>query len=242
MENREDIINDILGNIIEDEYIAISLPSKGLTYTFEDEDDKTVYIRPMTFDDEKSLTSSRKLGNDPATMLLERCTKNIKCDQLYPFDKLYIIMKLREISYGEEYNTRIICSNCQGEADITVPIDKLPVREVEDTFEDPVEITLPKIGKKIKLTYPRVKDEKYFKSVDSVSDHLWRFVTEIEGVSDKVVIAEVIKKLPLVDIKTILKHMNLEYGIQTKIHFECTICGGGSLVDLPIDENFFNVN
>jgi len=242
MENKEDIINDLLKDLKQDEHISINLPSKGMTYKFTNPDDQNVYLRPMTFDDEKALASARKLGKDPSNLLLERCVDNLNIEQLYPFDKLYIIMKLRELSYGEDYQTKVICSKCQGEADIVVPISKLPVKEVEEDFEDPKTIHLPKINKNVKVRMPRVGDEKYFKNSDSIGDHLWRFVLSIEDISDKVIIAGVLKRLPLVDIKTILKHMNLEYGIQTKIHFECDLCGGGSVIDLPIDENFFNVN
>jgi hypothetical protein len=242
MENKEDIINDILGELQVEKAIPITLPSRGVAYNFDNPDNKEVYLRPMTFEDEKVLSSARKLGKDPSNLLLERCIENLKVDQLYPFDKLYLIMKLREISYGEDYKARVVCSKCQGEADITVNINKLPIREVEEDFQDPIEIYLPKIGKKAKVSFPRVRDEKYFTSSESVGDHLWRFVTEINGVSDKVIIAEVIKKLPLVDIKTILKSLSLEYGIETKIHFVCDLCGGGSIIELPINENFFNVN
>lgn len=242
MENREDIINDILGNLTSDEYVPVELPSRNKGYKFK-EGDEGVSIRPMTFEDEKVLANSKKMGKDPLNVLLQRCiSTNVDVDGLYLFDKLYLIMKLRQISYGEEYKSLVICQKCSAETEISITIDKIPVDFVDDSFEDPIELTLPKIGKKVKIKIPRVSDEPSLSNLDKLGNNLWKFVLEINGVSDKTIISEVVKKLPLVDTKTIINALNVEKGIQTKFHYECDECGGGSVMNLPIDENFFNVN
>ena len=242
MENRQDIINDILGELKQETNIAIDLPSKGLLYDYANEEDRNVYIRPMTFEDEKTLANSKKGAKDPINLLLERCVSNINVLDLYLFDKLYILMKLREISYGNTYDSIIVCPKCSAEAEISILIDKLPVDFVDDNFTDPIEIELPVIKKVAKVKLPKVRDEKYFSNVDNLGGNLWRFILEINGVSDETIISEVVNKLPLVDTKTIIKNLDIKKGIKTKIHYECDSCGGGSIIDLPINENFFNVN
>ena len=67
-------------------------------------------------------------------------------------------------------------------------------------------------------------------------------MTEIEGHTDKSIISAVMDKLPLKDVRTILNAIKSEYGVDTKIKFSCKDCGGVSVVDLPIDANFFDVS
>ena len=101
---------------------------------------------------------------------------------------------------------------------------------------------LPSIGKEAKITLPRVRDERFMANAETALEQLWRFVVEIDGHTDKSIIAPVIDKLPLRDIKTILGAVKTDYGVDTKIKFECNNCGGVTIVDLLIDANFFDVN
>ena len=65
---------------------------------------------------------------------------------------------------------------------------------------------------------------------------------EIDGHTDKSIVAAVVDKLPLVDMKTILKTFDTEYGLDTKVKLECNNCGGVSILELPINSNFFGVS
>ena len=60
--------------------------------------------------------------------------------------------------------------------------------------------------------------------------------------SDKSIVAAVVDKLPLVDIKTILKAFETDYGLDTKVKLESKNCGGVSILELPINSNFFGVS
>ena len=151
-------------------------------------------------------------------------------------------MKLREISYGDDYNTLLICSHCKAENPTVVKLSQLNVNPVPDDFEDPVTVLLPSINKEAKVRLPRVRDEKVMVDTEAALDQLWRFVSEIDGHTDKSIIAAVVDKLPLKDIRTILNSIKTDFGVDTKIKFECNNCGGVTVVDLPIDANFFDVN
>jgi hypothetical protein len=65
---------------------------------------------------------------------------------------------------------------------------------------------------------------------------------DIDGHSDKSIIAAVIDKLPIRDVRGILNTIKSDYGVDTKIKFVCKDCGGAAVMDLPIDANFFDVN
>ncbi len=157
-------------------------------------------------------------------------------------DKLYLIMKLREISYGDEYNTLLICGSCGAENPTTIKLSQLNVNPVPDDFKDPATIMLPELKKEAVIRLPRVKDERFFLDSSTALDQLWRFIVSIDGHTDKSIIAAVLDKLPLRDVRTILNSVKSEYGVDTKVKFECKDCGGVTVVDLPIDANFFDVN
>ena len=143
-------------------------------------------------------------------------------------------MKLREISYGDDYNTLLVCPNCKEENPLTVRLSELNINPVPDDFCDPVEITLPALNKTAKVRLPRLKDEKYMKTTEESLSNIWRFVAQIDQYSDAQIISEVLKKLPIKDMRIILKAMKTDYGVETKIKFDCKKCDTQSVVELPI--------
>ena len=151
-------------------------------------------------------------------------------------------MKLREVSYGDDYNTLLICRDCNAENPTTVKLSELNVLPVPDDFEDPVTVHLPTIKKDAKITLPRVRDEGLLADTGKIFSDLWRFVVDIDGHKDKSIIAAVLQKLPVKDTRIILNAMKTQFGIETKVKFQCKECGGASVVELPIDANFFDVS
>ena len=155
---KQAVIDDILKELPTDTAVEVDLPSECRVYKLEDPG-APITIRPMTFEDEKALVSAGK-AQDPVNLVLQRCTTNIKIPDLLSMDKLYLIMKLREISYGDDYNTLLVCSHCKAENPTTVKLSHLNVNPVPDDFVDPVTVMLPTIKKEAKVELPRVRDEK----------------------------------------------------------------------------------
>jgi len=239
-EAKQAVIDEILKELPTDTAVEVELPSECKVYNLEDPG-APITIRPMTFEDEKALVSAGK-GDDPVNLILQRCTTNIKIPDLLSMDKLYLIMKLREISYGDDYNTLLVCSHCKAENPTTIKLSQLNVNPVPDDFEDPITVMLPTIKKEAKVRLPRVRDERMMMDTQTALDQIWRFVVEIDGHTDKSIVAPVVDKLPLRDVRTILNAIKTDYGVDTKIKFECNSCGGVTVVDLPINSNFFDVN
>lgn len=239
-DKKQKIVDEILKELPSDAAIEVEMPSENKLYTLEDKD-MPITLRPMTFEDEKHLVSA-KSEDDPINLILQRCLSNIKVPDLLPMDKLYLIMKLRELSYGDEYNTLLICQKCKAENPTTVKLSTLNINPVPDDFSDPTEIYLEGLKKTAHIRLPRVKDEKYTNNAANALDQLWRFVVDIDGHTDKSVISAVVDKLPLRDVRFIINSLTTDFGLDTMIKFECVSCGGVSVVDLPIDANFFDVN
>lgn len=128
LEAKQSIIDSILGDIPSDAAIEVELPSECRIYDLPDPG-SPITIRPMTFEDEKIVVSHKK-SQDPTNIILERCVTNVRVGDLLSMDKLYLLLKLREISYGDEYNTLLICNHCNAENPSKVNISQLNVNPV----------------------------------------------------------------------------------------------------------------
>lgn len=236
------VIKDLLAKAPLQEKITVELPSHNKFYKLI-EPSSPITLRPMNFEDEKSLVSNKNVNADVLNILLGRCVSNISIGSILLFDKLYLLMKLREISYGENYQATISCSQCRRENNITFDLTQLQINYVEDDATDPTTVTLPVIDKKVKLRFPRIEDEKYFNNLDALTGNLWRFVEEVDGHTKKTVISGVLKKLPLKDMHTLIDTIQgKKYGIDTQVRFACNYCSYHEKMDLPITADFFTVN
>jgi hypothetical protein len=237
--SEQQIIDDILKNMPSNDEVEVELPSYNRFYSLQDPA-KPITVRPMTFEDERSMMSKKNHNVDVLNGLLAKCVSNIDVSQLLQMDKLYLIMKLREISYGDEYRANISCTACRKDNEVTFSLNQLPVHYIEDSFTDPLVIDLPILKKKIKVRLPRVSDERYFVNAEQAIGNLWRFIEEIDGHSEKSVISKVIPQLPLKDAHALLDSMAAnEYGLDTKVRFLCNYCDHTEVMELPITADFF---
>jgi|TARA_A100000172_G_scaffold41301_3_gene25203 hypothetical protein len=239
--SEEEQVALLLENLPSETEMDISVPSRGIPYFGKE---GKVRVRPMTFQDEKSMsTGSRSPLFNPANHLLSQCVKNVDVDRLVIIDKLFLLIKVRELSFGSDYKVGVICPNCSYENKLNLELSKLISNQVPEDFSfDKIDIHLEGINKKACLNFLTVADEDYI-DPGKVSENLWRFIQSIEGVDNPMVIAKVVERLPLQDVHSIIKAMMLsEYGIQPHVRFTCDSCTKSSLINLPIDENFFSVN
>ena len=185
---------------------------------------------------------SKNTGNlDIINKLLARCLENVDVGQLLQIDKLYILMKLREISYGPEYTVSINCSKCKSENKVNFQLDTFNVRYADDNLTDPRTVHLPVLKKDVVVRLPRVTDEKYFANTEQSLVNLWRFVEKIDKYDSKPVISKVIPQLPIKDAHTLLEAIGCnDYGIDTNVRFDCAYCDNVESMELPITADFFS--
>lgn len=236
---RESQLEKLFGELPAETDVVITLPSEGRFY---DGNPKTVTITPIKFEDEKFLAANLKNKTNPINVLMSRCVKNLSIENLIIIDKLYILLKIREISYGESYPARITCGHCNADSEIKIDLTQLIVKEIPQDVSDPREITLPKLKKKAKVRFPRVSDEVYLNTQEQVYSNLWRFVVELDGISDPVFISKALPKMQIMDIKFIINNvMRQDLGLDPKFLFACGHCGEQTEMAVPINENFFSV-
>lgn len=237
-EERELILEKLLENVpVETEQI-VDLPSENKFYNGVTQ----VLIKPMTFEHEKNVIANMKKDLDPINTLLGDCVKGINVADLLLFDKVYILMKLRQISYGDDYKFKIECPKCSKESEVTMSLNDMIINKVPEDVEDPREIVLPVCKRKVKIKFPRVKDEIYLSNPETANENFYRFVVSVEGIEDLILINKFIKKLPLKDTKKLIQELNRpDLGLDPRFLFECPACKKETEISIPITANFFSV-
>jgi len=237
----QEAVESILENLPTELETEVNLPSRCRFYTLPDPA-SPVSVRPMTFEDEKAIATIKKSDRmDPINYLLSKCVNNINISELLLMDKLFLLYKLREVSYGTSYKVTMTCPKCGSESEVNIDISKLLINEVPDDLTDPRTVHLPVIKKDAIVRFPRLSEEKYLNILDSKKVQLWRFIEDIAGHKDKKVISKVLEKLPLKDMHILIAQLTLpEYGLDSKINYVCGDCEAESVIDLPIGDNFFS--
>jgi|TARA_R100001530_G_scaffold127023_1_gene96121 hypothetical protein len=233
-------VDNILENLPSELEEVIDLPSRSKFYSLKDPAEG-IKIRPMNFSDEKAIVQAAT--KDSINILLTRCVSNIDVTQLLQFDKLYLLMKIREVSFGSNYSVNLICDACNNKNVVTYDIGSFRIKLIPEDLEDPRDLFLEAIGKTAKVRFPRVQDEVYITNSAKVMDNLWRFVVSIDGHDNKAVISKVIQKLPSKDVHLLMNDIfGSDYGLDTKGQVKCDSCGHIQISELPIGTDFFTLS
>lgn len=236
--NLDDLVSEILGSIPEVERSEVRLPSLGKIYGLESE---YVHLRAMTFEDEKALLSLKD-KTQAVNLLISRCLEeDIDPRNLIQQDKIFLIVNIRNLSVGSDYEFSITCGECGtvNEAKVDV-LNTFTCTYPEEPLERNVEIELPVIKKKVVVR--RATATELEQPMDKLYENLWKFVVAIAGNSSTKVKYEVINKLPRKDIHAIVKALGgEEIGLNTDFFFVCAECGHEEVSDLALNPDFFTM-
>ena len=245
-------------NFVPDEYKVpydiIELPSQGLLYPNKKSKVKVEYLTAF---DENILTSPNILASGKLLdVLVERKVKDLGFDHklLLEGDRMAIVIFLRVSAFGEKYIQPVIDpiskKIVEGEIDLSkLEQKKLLVKPDESGFFD---FKLPNSGKSIKFRLLTSKDEEEIDILDQqlmernkneISNkttlRLERSIMDIDGEKDKIKISNLLKALPIMDIRKLNKYMT---EIEPGINFNTTArTQGGESVNtfLRINKNLF---
>lgn len=235
-------------------YDIIELPSQGLLYPNKKDKIKVEYLTAF---DENILTSPNILASGKLIdVLLERKVKDLGFDPklLLEGDRMAIIIFLRVSAFGEKYIQPIIDpfskKVVEGEVDLsTLEQKKLTVKPDENGLFD---FILPKSNKNIKFRLLTGKDEEEIEILDQqimerskneistkTTLRLERSIMDIDGERDKIKISNILKALPIMDIRNLNKYLlEIEPGINFNVIARTQ---GGESVNtfLRINKNLF---
>ena len=140
----------------------IKLPSNGVFY--DESIPTTLTIRSITTKEEQLLYGST--SDYIIDTIIQNCIvepKDFPLNDLIPADKLFILFKIRIISYGQDYNQYMYCPYCKYEGVTEIDLDMIPCEEIdEDKIKVPLKLTLPVAKDQLEL---RVLTEKDYKNI-----------------------------------------------------------------------------
>ena len=227
----DSIVEGLLSDLPTNTETEIELPSGGIAK-----------IKPITFEEERQMVALSNKGEDPSTLLIEKCVTGLDLNKILLIDKIYLLFKLRELSFGSVYKFHMSCPSCKEQQTISIDINEMPVAPLEGGSEK-VEIDLPMCKKKVLLRRASVSDEKIISDTSKMLDNLWRFILKFDEYDDSMIIQKVLSKLPAGDVNTMISEIMCEgFGISTEVMARCSACGHDSKMELPLDKNFFSVS
>jgi hypothetical protein len=238
--DRDAALDAMFGEMTDDTTTITELPSRGKFY----EGFQGVEIKPLTYMDEQRILTAKDGNVDLVSKLLEKTVEGVSIDELLSMDKMYLLMKVREVSYGDEYDFSVACPNCSTDVKASINLSEhLNLNHVPEDLEDPRTFKLPKLGVDVTVRFPRSKDEMLLKDGESTYKNIYRFITNLNGNSDPIFISKAVKRMHIQDVKKIITETTKgEYGVDPKFIFECPECSYSETMAIPMDVGFFSVS
>lgn len=238
-------------------YEEVQLPSKGRFYNGEDgPSNGIVSIRPMTGEEEQILATPRFVRKGQAiNMIFEKCLReNFRADNLLTTDRTYLLIYLRGISYGTNYDVEIKCPECEKKFSTSVDLSSLYVEPCPDDYGPALQDVLPTSKLPFAYRHSTGRDEQEITEHrdrrikafgDTSADDTLHYRTallldHIDGITSKVELQMLLKNLPIADVNHIRGLINEPpFGVETDVEIVCPSCLQDFNIDLPLESNFF---
>ena len=221
-------------------------------YTFTLPSGLEAELREMTGADESLLTNRRLMKDgEGVNQVLRNClvrlgdrTELAAKDvlDLLSGDRLFLLVKLRQISFGDEVDLSLACpaKDCGEVTDVHIALDDLEVTpygtEREFIFE------LPRTKKPIIFTLMDGHMEKRLASLKDPNLHsaMLMRVKEIDGKAPN---RNSLAELPAFDLNALRAEMQrVDGGIDTTVHTVCSSCGARIVTRLEAEPPFLFPN
>lgn len=236
----------------------IKLPSRGRFYDGDNgPEDGILHLRPMTGDEEQILTQPRFVKKGTAiNMIFQRCLKEgFRPEHLLSVDRTYMLIWLRGISYGQEYEVDVTCPFTDRKFPATIDLGTLLVNYCPNDYGPDLTDKLPASGFRFSYRLSTGKDEQDVQDYrdvvlrrsngeagndDSLMYRTALLLNDVEGVTDKQELLVLLKKLPIKDV-AYLRNAVTEppFGTDTKVTLFSPYTSDEFEIDLPLETAFF---
>jgi len=236
----------------------IELPSGGRFYA---SGASSVKVKPITAKEEDILSNQRLLRSGKAfDELMKSCVvewNGIQFNELLVGDKNTILMAIRVISLGEDYDVELTCPHCEKKSPLNISLkEDLSIKRLtqesvagknEFQWQSPkginytIRLMTHKDQQEIEQETKRKK--AMFKAnykESPISDFLVHSIVSIEDIRDKSEILEILANAPSDELRALLvfiKEISPDYNM--KYDFECLNCGETTEVAIPMNAGFF---
>jgi hypothetical protein len=219
-------------------------------YTFTLPSGQEVELVELTGREEELLTNQRLIKTgDAINQVLLNCIKRIGENKsptmedilnLLSGERLFILVKLRQISLGDTVEVELVCPACKETSFVAVNLEELPITpypgEQEFTFK------LPVSKKQVKFGYLNGHKEKQLASLKepSLTSAMLARIISVDGNPPN---KKVVTELPLRDRSELRREMlKVDAGIDTEVEVICQGCGNRLKARLEAEPNFLFPN
>ena len=241
---------------------TFTLPSLGKIYA--EPINPEIELRSMTTRDEMRRTAPSEHIYKPLCEMIEGCIVGQK-PKIHVYDMclgdfIFLLHKIRIVTYGSEYHLKVRCPNCGEIVDGVTDLNKEVVHEWDDSILENLTVTLPKSGHKIKLNYttPRMLDEiqaeknRRLKKATGVGPEadlglsltLQALIDTVDG--EKLTPTKLetfVDTMLAYDLKYLLAKsdaINEGVGLDTDLIVKCERCGYDIVTSFRLEPEFFN--
>ena len=240
---------------------TFTLPSLGKIY--DEPINPEIELRSMTTRDEMRRTAPSENMYKPLCDMIEGCIVGKK-PKVHVYDMclgdfIFLLHKLRIVTYGSEYRLKVRCPNCGKFVSGVTDLNNETLQEWDDAILDNLTITLPKSGHKVKMHYttPRMLDEiqaekarRLKKATDEVDIDIALPLT-VQALIDTVDGEQLspakkekfVNDLLCYDLKFLLaksEAVNEKIGFEPDLVVKCSSCGYDIVTSFRLESEFFN--
>lgn len=248
----------------------VTLPSRGLLYDGKLPGGKVLVV-PMTTREEKAVTGTLPQNAIPAlnTVIGRVCPTlgeaGVKPEDLVSGDRFYLMIVMRAVAYGGDYNFQVTCDSCGQQQPHTVKLpDDVSVIWLKDGYTEPVEIQLPMSKTTVGIRMLRGSDEqeiakyaeKVFATAKGVVENdpvytfrMARHITHVTGPTTNILPGEpdVIQRAMVFldglyagDARVLREAIDDNYcGVDTEMRLVCIRCRNAFAMAMPYTADFF---
>ena len=217
-------------------------------YTFQLPSGDEIELREMTGVEEELLTNQRLIrSGDAVNQVLANCIlrigekANFSANDVLDVlsgDRLFTLVKLRQISLGDEIGLDLACPNtaCRAKSRFTVNLDDLPVTPYGEERE--FVFTLPASGSKVRFVYLDGHKEKRLAQMQepSISAAMMIRIVDIDGTAPS---KKVLAEMSMRDRSALRAEMlRVDAGIDTTIEIDCDSCAARIRTRLEAEPSF----
>lgn len=240
---------------------AVPIPSGGVIYPPENplHMQQTVDIRGMTAREEDILMSRALIRKGTViTELIKSCitTDGIDVQSLIGGDRNALMIAIRILGYGAEYNGSMDCPKCEQKNEISVDLNNLEVKDLKAAPIEPGQnkfaFTLPLTKKEVVFKFLTGKEEEEILATleakkkrgiqndNIITTRLLHSILSVDGITDRNKLAQFISFMPARDSIALRGYMDeIEPGVDMKFEFTCKNCEHWEVMPLPLGPSFF---
>lgn len=236
---------------------TFTLPSKGKVYV--EDVNPEVILSSMTTKHEMLRLSATEDNQRLMADIIDDCIQSevgISAYDMCLADYQFLMYKLREVTFGNDYEMVGICPFCGTRNNMEIDLDDLEVKEFTDEVLDMMNVHLPKsdIDIEITLQTPRLLDDvnKQVKQArrklknkenPTILYMMLNSITKKDGEPFNPIVDELwLRNLPLADANVIIKaidRLNSSFGLDLSVYHTCENCGQEIIVPFRVNETFF---